>query len=283
MKISIIMPSYNQGQFVEAALASVFAQDYSNWEIVFVDGGSTDDTIARVAPHRARLTHCISEPDGGQSDAMGKGFSRASGDLLTWLNTDDLLLPGALSEVVRASKADPECEWFLGNVMWMDAAGHILRCRRGEAYSPLWPRLGLLTAGGPSAFFTPALYGRVGGLNPDLHYQMDTELWWRFILSGARFRRLETYIWALRLHGEAKTSGHYFRDEDAPRSKAVAAAQTCEAAHVSGLRAGHQIAIGSRARQLAARAQKALSPAFLRSVGESHRWHGRTVEEVMGG
>lgn len=283
LKISIIMPSYNQGQYVDAAIRSVIEQDYEDWELLFFDGGSTDGTLEAVAPYRDRMAHFVSEPDGGQSDGLAKGFSRATGNLLTWLNTDDLLLPGALSGVARAARADPSCEWFLGNVVWIDAEDHILHCRRGERYTPLWPRLGLLTAAGPSAFFSPALYDRVGGLNRDLHYMMDTELWWRFILDGARFRRLRDYTWALRLHANAKVSGHIFRDQDDPRVRATAADQSREAGHIETLIAPHQFVITRAARRGVIAAQKLLSPSYLRSRMESRCWDGRNVGEVFGG
>jgi glycosyltransferase involved in cell wall biosynthesis len=282
VKISIVMPSFNQAKFVEAAIQSVLAQEYEDLEILFFDGGSTDGTMDIVEKYRDRLTYCISEPDTGQSDALHKGFCRATGDLLTWLNTDDLLLPGALSDVARAARDDPGCDWFMGNVIWIDADGHILRCRRGEAYAPLWPRLGLLAATGPSAFFSPALYDRVGGLNRDLHYQMDTELWWRFVLSGARFQRLKDYTWALRLHADAKVSGHMFQDRDDPKAKAVAATQAREAKHINALITAHTIGIGPIAQRAAVLLKKALSPSYLRSVCESRRWGGLRVEEFFG-
>lgn len=282
MKFSIVMPSYNQARFVEAAIQSVLSQECDDLEVLFIDGGSTDGTMEIVEKYRDRLAVCVSEPDQGQSDALHKGFCRATGDVLTWLNTDDLMLPGALSGVTRAARADPECEWFMGNVVWIDAEDHILRCRRGEAYGPLWPRLGLLTAAGPSAFFSPALYDRVGGLNHDLHYQMDTELWWRFVLSGARFQRLKDYTWALRLHADAKVSGHMFQDRDDPKAKAVAATQAREAKHINALITAQTIGIGPLAQRAAVLLKKALSPSYLRSVFESRRWGGLRVEEFFG-
>lgn len=282
MKISIIMPSYNQSCFVESAIQSVLAQKHVELEILFIDGGSTDGTMEIVNKYKPYLAYCTSEPDKGQSDALHKGFCRATGDLMTWLNTDDLLLPGALSDVVRAADADPGCEWFMGNVIWIDVGGEILRCRRGEAYTQLWPRLGLLTAAGPSAFFTPALYERVGGLNQDLHYQMDTELWWRFIISGAQFRRLRDYTWALRLHADAKVSGHIFQDKNDPKAKSAAEARAREAEQINGLIDAYQIDIGTIARRSANWTRKALSPSYLRSVVESRRWKGHRVEEVFG-
>jgi len=210
MKVSIVMPSFNQSNYVDAALNSVFSQNYRNWEILFVDGGSTDNTMKIIEKYRDRLAYCVSESDKGQSDALNKGFSNATGDIFTWLNTDDLLLPDALSEVVKVFSCNPGTNWILGNVIWIDANDNIIKCWRGEGYTPGWPRLGLLAAGGPSAFFRRQLYERVGGINLNLHYVMDTELWWRFAMAGESFYRTRNYTWALRLHKEAKVSGHNF-------------------------------------------------------------------------
>ena len=282
MKISVIMPSFNQSSYVEAAIESVLSQSGAGVELIFVDGASTDDTMAKVAPYRDRMTHFISEPDKGQSDALAKGFALASGDFMTWLNTDDLLLPGALADLARAHETNPERKWFLGNVVWIDAKGILLHARRGERYGTLGLRCGLLTAAGPSAFFSRDLYEEVGGINTALHYQMDTELWWRFVLAGEPFGRLEHYTWALRLHAEAKVSGNMFRDPHDPKAIAAATARAHEAAHVASLRAPIELSIGKTARRLAANAQRAASPSYLRSVRESRQWRGRRVSEVFG-
>ena len=213
MKISVIMPSYNQGRFVEDALRSVIEQDYEDKEILFIDAGSSDETMSVVERYRDEIDYCVSEPDNGQSDAMRKGFGYATGDVMTWLNTDDLLLPGALSEVAQVFAENDGCEWALGNVIWISAEGKILRCRKGDSYWSVLPRLGVFAAYGPSAFFSRELYNKVGGINLDLHYMMDTELWWRFILSDVGFYRLKQYTWALRLHEDAKMSGHMFSSD----------------------------------------------------------------------
>lgn len=206
LKISVVIPSYNQARFVEETLESVFAQDQEDTEVLFVDGGSTDGTLTLAERYRDQFAYFVSEPDRGQSDAMTKGFAAATGDVLTWLNTDDILLPGALSAVARAFRETPGCEWTLGNVVWIDGDGNIMRFYKGEGWSEAGVRAGRLTAGGPSAFFTSGLLQRAGGIDRDMHYKMDTHLWWRFVASGARYVRLPSYIWALRLHPEAKTS-----------------------------------------------------------------------------
>lgn len=283
MKVSVIMPSFNQSAYVEAAILSVLNQCGPSVELIFVDGNSTDDTMDKVLRYRDRMAYCISEPDHGQSDALAKGFALATGDFMTWLNTDDLLLPGALADLAHAHEVEPERQWFLGNVVWIDTQDIILHARRGEAYRGCGPRCGLLTAAGPSAFFSRELYEKVGGINKELHYQMDTELWWRFMLAGEPFGRLRSYIWALRLHSEAKVSGDLFLDATDPKAIAVAAAKAREAEHIASLRAPIELGIGKTARRLAATAQRATSLNYLRSVIESCRWQGRRVDEVFNG
>jgi glycosyltransferase involved in cell wall biosynthesis len=281
MKLSVIIPSFNQCDYVEAAIESILAQRSASTELIFVDGGSTDATMEKVSKYRDSFTHCISEPDHGQSDALAKGFSLATGDYLTWLNTDDLLLPGALSDFADAYASNPKCEWFLGNVVWIDARDRILRARRGESFCALGPRLGLLTAAGPSAFFSRSLYERVGGINKSLHYQMDTELWWRFILAGEPFGRLSRYSWALRLHPAAKVSGNMFRNKYDPQAVSVANLRAEEAEHLASLAAPVHLNIGRLGRKLSASALRGCSASYLRSSIESFFWRGRLVKDIF--
>lgn len=279
MKISIVMPSFNQSQFVTAAIESVLSQDYDRFEVLFIDGGSTDDTMSIVDVYRDRLTYCISEPDNGQSDALHKGFLKATGDVLTWLNTDDLLLPGTLRRVAQTFSQAPNTSWILGNTIWIDKNDRILRCWRGEGYTPGWPRLGLLAAGGPSSFFTRDLYERVGGLNLQLHYQMDTELWWRFAMSGEKFVRLNGYSWALRLHEAAKVSGHMFADRDNSRQTKIQHEKNVERAHIEAMTAGYtrRLPFVSSALSIA---RKITSPAYIHGLVDHMLWNGRSISEL---
>ena len=282
MKVSIVMPSFNQSSYVEKALNSIFSQSYKNWEILFVDGGSTDNTMQIVEKYRERFAYCISEPDKGQSDALNKGFSRATGQILTWLNTDDLLLPDALSEVVKAFTSKPERSWVFGNVIWIDAKDIVLRCWRGEGYTLGWPRLGLLAAGGPSAFFKRELYERVGGINLDLHYQMDTELWWRFAIAGESFYRLENYTWALRLHEAAKVSGHMFVAKNDSRQQTVAKLKSQEAAHLQNLTSAFCIMRNSYLTKLLSLCRRLVSRAYLGGLADNYKWRGKKLNLMYG-
>lgn len=280
MKISIVMPSFNQARFVQAALNSIFDQSYTNWEILFIDGGSTDGTMEIVERYRDRLAYCVSEADNGQSDALRKGFYRASGDVLTWLNTDDLLLPGALNEVEQAFRARADRSWVFGNVIWIDADDKILKCWRGEGYTPGWPRLGLLAAGGPSAFFLRELYERVGGINLNLHYQMDTELWWRFAMAGEHFFRIQGYTWALRLHEDAKVSGHMFSSPHDERQKRIATRKGEESHHIAELTAAFRTRLSPMLLNFLSVSRRATSPAYVAGVLDTYKFHGQNLRQV---
>nr|WP_246805349.1 glycosyltransferase family 2 protein [Mesorhizobium mediterraneum] len=274
------MPSYNQAQFVESALLSVLDQDYPEKEILFLDGGSTDNTMELVEPYRNQLAVCVSEKDGGQSDALANGFARATGQILTWVNTDDILLPGALSGAAQAFNRDSKCEWVFGNVIWIDANNTILQCRKGEVWAKAATTLGELTACGPSAFFSRDLYERVGGINRQLHYMMDTELWWRFALCGSSYVRLSRYTWALRLHEDAKVSGHMFSDPNDPNQLRIEAAKATEREHIAQIQRKYRIQSSPLLTPLRL-ALKATSPGYLRSFVDSWHWHGHPLHLLL--
>jgi glycosyltransferase involved in cell wall biosynthesis len=281
MKISIVMPSFNQAKFVSAAIESVLRQSYDNWEILFLDGGSTDGTMDCVRQYEEHIAYCVSEPDKGQSDALHRGFCKATGDVLTWLNTDDLLLPGALEEVAATFSSRQECEWVLGNVIWIDSEDTILKCWKGEPYTPLWPRLGLFAAGGPSSFFTSKLYHRVGGLNLDLHYAMDTELWWKFILDGQKFRRLKGYTWALRLHEDAKVSGHMFATIGDEKQKRVKARKRQESEHIGNLTSDYRVKLPGQMTFLLENARRAVSPNYVEGALDTRRYRSQPLSALL--
>lgn len=281
MKFSIVMPSFNQARFVESAIRSILEQDYEDWEILFLDGGSTDGTMEIVERYRDRLAYCASERDKGQSDALHKGFCRATGDILTWLNTDDLLLPGALRETAHAFAKKPQRSWLLGNVVWIDKEDRILRCWRGEGYTPGWMRLGLFAAGGPSAFFRRELYERVGGINVDLHYQMDTDLWWRFAMAGESFCRLKGYIWALRLHEDAKVSGHMFASASDADQKIVLEAKKREHFYIQSQTKTFRNYQSPFLSPLLSTLRKLSSVSYIQGLVDNFNYRGRHLSDLL--
>src|SRR5215207_10437488 len=122
-KISIITPSFNQGQFLEASIRSVLEQDYPNLEYIVVDGGSKDDSVEVIKKYQDRLAWWVSEKDKGHADALNKGFSRATGEILAWLNSDDIYFPGAISEAVSVLKRQPEVGMVYGDADLIDDSG----------------------------------------------------------------------------------------------------------------------------------------------------------------
>jgi glycosyltransferase involved in cell wall biosynthesis len=207
--VTIVTPSYNQGEFIRATIESVLAQDYPYIEYIVMDGGSTDQTAAIASEYSSRLTW-ISERDRGQAHAINKGFQRAKGEIVAWLNSDDVLLPGAVSGAVKAfanasSIAGAGIGAIYGEGYLMDRDGHFVR--RFPATEPfnLW-KLTYLSdyVLQQSTFFRRAAVEEVGWLDEDLHYALDWDL---LIKLGKRFglHYVPDYFGALREYGEAKS------------------------------------------------------------------------------
>lgn len=248
--ISIVIANYNYGRFLEEAIQSVIAQDMGDKiELIICDAASTDNSVELIKkyahglpPNTLRadwdttnsepqnlntklIAWWCSEKDGGQSAAFNKGFSHAKGKFLTWLNADDVLLPGALKKFEDAAKRHPECEWFVGGCFWLDPAMRVINCGRGRPFSEIRYREGIVSVWGPSSFFTKRLLDSVGGVDERFHLAMDTDLWLRFAhKAGVRYRPFCNYAWGLRLHPDAKMSGHNFASDgrfDDSRSEEV--------------------------------------------------------------
>ena len=185
--ISVVVPSFNQGEFVADCLRSIATQTGATSEILFMDGGSTDATLAMVKPFHAQLAHFQSGPDGGQSDAINQGLRRARGELVTWLNSDDFLEPDAFTHLREACAREPAAPFYLGLGWRTD--------RAGTARIPFYPEgfgyrrealvWGLNFILQPSTFMRRSALAAVGGqLDPSLHYAMDTDLWLRLAAVG---------------------------------------------------------------------------------------------------
>ncbi|NJO85210.1 MAG: glycosyltransferase [Blastochloris sp.] len=130
-RISIVMPSYNQAQYLEIALRSVLEQQYPALDLIVIDGGSTDGSVEVLRQHADQLAYWVSEKDSGQADAINKGFARATGEVMAWLNSDDVYLPGALHAVGEIFARWPQVEWLTGWDMNIDERGMITTARRG--------------------------------------------------------------------------------------------------------------------------------------------------------
>lgn len=202
--ISIVTPSYNQADFIEATINSVLNQDYPHLEYLVVDGGSTDGTLDILQRYTNHLDW-ISEPDHGQANAINKGFKRATGEIIAWLNSDDIYLPGALQQVGQFFKQHPTTDVLYGDFWWIDAQGHHLLARREIPFDFNILLYGLNYIGQPTVFFQRRVFEIAGYLDETLHYGLDWEYWLRIAQRGGQFAHLSQFLAATRLHTEAKT------------------------------------------------------------------------------
>ena len=203
-KVSIITPSFNQGRFLEASIRSVLEQTYPNIEYIVVDGGSKDESLGIIEKYRDRLAWWVSEKDKGHADALNKGFSHATGDILAWLNSDDIYFPDAVAEAVAILADHPEVGMVYGDADLIDNSGVTIgqfgakqtgyrQMLRGSVHIPQ-----------ASTFFRADLWQRVGPLDLSLFFSFDYDLWVRF----AKVSQL-LYVpkrWAqFRIHDDGKT------------------------------------------------------------------------------
>jgi glycosyltransferase involved in cell wall biosynthesis len=209
--ITVVVPTLNQGRFIDDAIRSVLDQNYPNVEIAVVDGGSTDDTIERLRRYGDRIAWS-SEKDEGQAHAIEKGFAQARKEWLTWLNSDDVQCNGALSAVADAISRRPDAEIVFGKGHYIDEGGAFLRdyptiaLDRDSSAPRAMFESGYVAQ--PSVFFRKDAYRRIGGVDRTLDYVMDYELWIRFALAGAKFVAIERDISGNRWHQGAKTAAN---------------------------------------------------------------------------
>lgn len=202
--VSIVTPSFQQAGYLEHALRSVLEQGYPRLEYIVIDGASTDGSLEILRRYADRLAACVSEPDRGQTDALNKGFARATGDILAWLNADDVYRPGAVREAVDFLVDNPDVGMVYGDADFIDSQGHVIG--RFPAAQTDYRRLrhGYVHIPQPTAFFRASWWHQVGPLDPSFYFAMDYDLWVR-IAAVAPIRHLHRTWAAFRLHQDAKT------------------------------------------------------------------------------
>lgn len=218
-KVSIVIPSYNQGQFIEQTLESILQQTYQNVQIIVCDGGSTDNTVEVLKKYGDKI-EWMSEKDNGQTDAINKGINRATGQVLAYLNSDDYYLPGAIEAVVTAFAENENALWLTGDYVIVDEKGHArdalivnykLWQRKIMKAFPLLQRV-ILGINNPiiqpSTFWRRELFESIGPFREDLRYTMDYDYW----LSALKMQSpliLEKKLSAFRIHGASKGGSQY--------------------------------------------------------------------------
>ena len=217
LKISLVTPSFNQGRFIEETILSVLGQGFRELEYLVIDGGSTDESAAIIQRYSDRLAYWCSEPDGGQYDAINKGFALTTGEVMGWLNSDDKHTPWALSIVAEIFESFPHIEWLttLFPMRW-DARGRAVRCSQrsgfsragflagenlpiGDWFAPGWVQQ-------ESTFWRRSLWERAGGkIDTRWTIAADFELWLRFF-QHANLYAVDTPLAGFRHHGDQKTT-----------------------------------------------------------------------------
>ena len=225
MKISIIIPSYNQAQFLQATIDSIVTQNYPEKEIIILDGGSTDGSVKIIERNARYLADWSSGPDGGQANAISTGFDRATGEIIGWVNSDDTLAPGALERVAAAAHRLGSADAvFYGGCEVIDDAGAVQEVIRGvPAIGWLARAIGPVVCQ-PGTFFGRAAYLAVGQVDTTLQYAMDLDLWMKFVTGGVPFVRIAGVQGQFRAHSQQK--GHSrewiktcMRDEERVRQR----------------------------------------------------------------
>jgi len=203
---SIVIVNWNHGLFLKECIKSILFQDFKDFELIIIDGGSTDNSLEVIQEFDDGIHYWISEKDSGQSEAFNKGFRISQGEFLLWVNADDILLPGALSVCASVIINNPTCDWIAGNTIFLDSNGQIVKCAKGSRWNDFNNGGCFIPVFGPSSVFRRELLNRVGFFDESLIYSMDTDLWVRFRINGIKFERLNRYIWGFRLHDNSKTA-----------------------------------------------------------------------------
>jgi glycosyltransferase involved in cell wall biosynthesis len=208
-KISIITPAFNQGPFIEATIRSVINQEYPNLEYMILDGGSSDETVSIIKKYARHITYWHSKPDRGQADAINQGLKMATGDILAWLNSDDLYAADAFQLLASYHHHHPDVGCIVGDLGFIDASGHPLYVRKAIPFHFKTALYGGAMVPQPATFFTRAALQRSGLLNESLHYLLDYEFFLRMYVAGVRFGLLQKKLADFRLHEESKTVREY--------------------------------------------------------------------------
>jgi glycosyltransferase involved in cell wall biosynthesis len=205
-KISIITPSFNQANYLETSINSVLKQNYPNLEYIIIDGGSTDGSLDIIERYTSKLTYWISEPDEGHANALNKGFAKTTGEIMGWLNSDDILHPGALSLLAEIFSGFDEVDWLTGQSSFIDPSGRIVM-----VHSPArWSRLRFLSGDykwiqQESTYWRRRLWDKVGGtISEEYSMACDFELWVRFF-RYAKLYSMDGLIGAFRFNPNQRT------------------------------------------------------------------------------
>ena len=200
--VSIITPSYNQAAYLEQTILSVLNQDYAPIEYIVVDGASKDASVEIIKKYSDRLAYWVSEKDGGQAEAINKGFARATGEIIAWLNSDDYYLVGAVSAAVKIFEANPDVVLVYGNMLAVDEHGKTFNTLTYKQLT-LEDLLCFQIIGQPAVFMRRSALQKTNSLDATFHFLLDHFLWIQLAQHGRILHANQTWA-AARYHAEAK-------------------------------------------------------------------------------
>lgn len=204
-KISIVIPSYNQGKFLEETILSVLDQNYPALEVFIIDGGSTDNTLEVIKKYEHRITGWVSEKDNGQSHAINKGFKMCTGEIVSWLCSDDLYTPGTLNKVNEVFNSLPSSVGLIHGNSEIFQGENVVNYDKGYGNWSVERQLAGMTFPQPSAFFKRNILEKTGLLNERLHFGMDYELFARMRMITT-FHYVDYFFSRYRLHNDSKST-----------------------------------------------------------------------------
>lgn len=205
-RVTIVVPSFNQGRFIGATLQSIIDQRYPNLELIVVDGGSTDNTLSVIKQYEAHLAWWVSEPDSGQTAAINKGFMRSTGEVMAWINSDDLVASGALHQVADYLVKHPETQAVYGDRILINEEGLEIGCwilprhsSRVLQWTDFVPQ--------ETLYWTRKAWNLIGGqLDETFHFAMDWDFLLRLSAKQIKIQHLPVFLGLFRVHQNQKTS-----------------------------------------------------------------------------
>jgi glycosyltransferase involved in cell wall biosynthesis len=211
-KITIITPSYNQGQYIEETIRSVLLQGYPNLEYIIMDGGSTDNTVEIIKKYEKWITYWVSEKDEGQSDAINKGLEISTGEIFNWLNSDDVYLPNALLTIGLFFKAHDNCHVLGGREIRRIEGGVQWHCDGFDLYATLEETIAFARVTNLPTFFRTDILRSIGNLRKNFHLSMDTDWWVRYLVKYglSNVYRINNLLDVFRIHNQGKSSNFKF-------------------------------------------------------------------------
>lgn len=204
-KITVVTPSFNQGEFLEETILSITGQGYPYLEYIVCDGGSSDNSVDIIKKYENRISWWCSEKDNGQTDAINKGMRRATGDIVGWINSDDVMLPNSLFVIADFYRKHPECEFANGVVVNIARDGTVLKFTH-LIMSKFFMKHGSYNICQQGMFWKRSLFSKLGYLDESFHAKMDVEWLIRNYEANTNVKLLNKPLAAIRVYGETKTA-----------------------------------------------------------------------------